>query len=210
MRDLAAALISAALLLAACGDRGPSVTAVPIETPMPTPAEPLGDARPPGIANVQAAVELLPRNVGGDWQFMGTDPNPSPQQMGAWIRDMQIAVDFEAAVAVASYARENRANHALITVFSAPDRRIDPLQHNGPAFAERWISAYGCDGPRYIALAGVVVGVQEPMRTCLRRQYLLVFEGQLVVIEDEPDMTQRPLDASAFAPLVAAIMEQAE
>lgn len=43
-----------------------------------------------------------------------------------------------------------------------------------------------------------------------RSHYLVVFRDQLVVIEDAPDMTQVPLEARAFEPLVDAIMEQAQ
>lgn len=195
-------MIAIAVVLTGCGAARPSAT--PIASGDGT-AE--SDGATPGAANVQAAADLLPQRVGGGWLLLESDPIPSPQQFDAWARDLHIAVVFDAAVAVAEYDGQN---HVSITVFAAPDQRLHPQLGNGSAFAERWIAAYACDRPRRIVLAGTVLIAMHAYEKACRNQYLVVFREQLVVIEDGPDMTQRPLDESTFAPLVAAIMERAE
>lgn len=185
---------AACLLLVGCSE--PASSATPF-VPSDSPAEPLA----PGVADADHARDLLPQRVDLPWRLVPTDSQPAPAQFDAWARDLQIAVVFEAAVGVAQFDRQNTS---AMTVFAAPDQGID-----GPAFARSWLDAYACDPPREIALAGVAVTTVRAQGNC-RSHYLIVFRDQLVVIEDSPDMTQVPLEARAFEPLVDAIMEQAQ
>lgn len=157
------------------------------------------------MADAPTARDLLPQRVAPPWELAETDPQPGPEQFDAWAIDLQIAVVFEAAVAVARYDGQNTV---AITVLAAPDQRLHAQLANGPAFARSWVDAYGCEEPRSIALAGVAVTTLPAQANCW--PHYLLFRDQLVVIQDAPDSTQVALEPAAFEPLVAAIMEQAE
>lgn len=198
-------LVLCAVGIAACGDAQPSPS---LRASAVSAASDAARVRP--IANVQTAAQLLPDHLAGDWELLHSDPMPGPSQFDAWARDLKIAGAVEAAVAVATHAQGNSAS---ITAFAAPGRRLEPGMGNGLAFARRWVAAYACGPARRLTLAGIpVTPIEVYPDTCNsgpRNQYLVVFEDQLVVIEDAHDMTQRSLNAIAFAPIIASILDQA-
>lgn len=183
------AILAVLLLVAGCAELAPLKQA---------PGVP--EQQAPGVANVRTPRDLLPQRVDRPWELVERDLQPGPAQYDAWATELVIAVVFEAAVAVAQYDGKNVVR---ITAFQS-DSGVD-----GPSFARSWTTAYACNEPDLLAIAGVTVTRIRAQANC-RPHYLLVFRDQLVVIHEDPDEPHLELEPSDFEPLVRAIMEQAE